>query len=230
MSGDNQERTAQPTEAMTVTRYTYRYHNDSVNTLNILLLALVFLIAMLGFFIFVQLGTNPKPLHFKLNAQQQIIDPVPLDKEGITTAALLNWVNEFVMKAFSFNYSNIDKQKSKLEPYFTDQAMQIYNNLLVTDEEFLNMIPNKFVVSVVPKQAPEILVGKAFQDRYAWQIELPVTIVFSNAALRATQDITFDFLIWRVPETESELGVMVATFTYRITSRSGIQSIKRANI
>lgn len=230
MSGDNPEQTAQSTEAMTVTRYTYRYHNDSVNVLNILLLALVLLIAILGFFIFVQLGTNPKPMYFKLNAQQQIIDPVPLDQEGIGTAALLNWVNELVMKAFSFNYSNVQKQTAKLTPYLTDQAMQIYNNLLITDEQFQNIQLNKFVLSVIPKQAPEIIVSKAFQDRYAWQIELPVTLLFSNASIKTTQDITLDFLIWRVPETESELGIMVATFTYRITGRSGIQSIKRANI
>lgn len=220
--------TAQPTEAMTMTRYVYRYHNDSLYTLNVLILSLVILIGLLGFFIFVQLSTEPSPLIYKLNDQMQIIKAVPLNEEGISTAALLNWVNEFVMKAFSFNYSNVEKQAGRLTPYFSDVAMKLYADLLTTDENLQNIGLNKFVVSVTPKSAPEILVGKAFEDRYAWQIEVPVTLVFSNALYKATEDVVLDFLVWRVPVTESDLGIKVATFTHRVTARSGIQGIKKS--
>ncbi|HSX19574.1 MAG TPA: DotI/IcmL family type IV secretion protein [Gammaproteobacteria bacterium] len=217
---------ATSSEPSQVTRYTYRYHNDSLKALSVLMLGLVGLIAALGFFIFVQIVSNPRPLHFALNKNLQLIDPVPLDQEGIGTAALLNWVNEFVVKAFSYNYSNIQKQAGKLAPYFSDSALKIYDDLLATDEDFKAVILNQFVVSVVPKTAPEILVGKAFKDRYAWQIEVPVTITFSNALYRAHQDVVFDFLIWRVPETESPLGVTVVTFTHDVKTRSGIQGIR----
>ncbi len=213
---------------MIVTRYVYRYHNDSLAVLNVLLLGMIVLLGLLWFFIFAQLGSEPTPLHFKLTENLQLIQPAPLDQEGIAKPALLNWVNEFVMKAFSFNYSNINNQPSKLAPYFSDTAMQIYTNMLTSDEDIGTLDKSKFIVSIMPKQPPEIVVGQVFKDRYAWQIQVTARILFSNALMRANEDVVFNFLVWRVPETESPLGVSVATFTYRTINRSAPRSTRVA--
>lgn len=225
MSGTNNENTSEPSEEYVVTRYTYRYHNDSITTLNLLLLGLVALVAAFILLIFVQITTKPSPLHYKLNDNLQIIEPVPLDKEGITTAALLNWVNEFNMKAFSFNYSNVPKQASKMAPYFSDSALRIYTDLLTTDPDFRTIADQQYVISIVPKAAPEILVGKAFQDRYAWQVRVTANIYFSNALVRGSHDVILDYLIWRVAEMDFPLGINVATFTRTVVGRTGAQSV-----
>lgn len=225
MSEANTQNSVQ-NEAMESTKYTYRYHNDSLTVLNVLILGLVGLIASLGVFMFLQFVSKPKAVHFPLDAELQIIKPVPLDQEGISTAALLNWVNEFVIKAFSFNYSNVQRQQSILAPYFSDAAMKVYLDLLNTNETFQSIAENKFVVSIVPRSTPDILVGRAFRDRFAWQIEVPAQLVFANALIRSTQDIVFNFLVWRVPAEESDLGVLVATFTYRIDGRIIQQPIR----
>lgn len=213
-------------ETTIVTRYTYRYHNDSLFILNILLLGIVGLLSVMAFFIFIQIGTQPKPLHFKLNSNMQIIDPLPLDQEGISKAALLNWTNEMLTKAYSFNYSNVQKQEGKLNSYLSPVAMKIYLDILSTDEDLKTIGDYKFVVSITPKAAPEIIVSKAFQGRYAWQIEIPVLITFSNALARGTQDVVFNFLVWRVPESESDLGIIVATFTRKIVARMSPQGVR----
>lgn len=216
---------AATSEALVTTRYTYRYHNDSMMLLKFLLLGLVILLVLLSVFIFVQLGSEPKPLYFRLNANQQIIDPVALDQKGISDPALLTWVNAMVIDAFSFNYSNTYKQEAKLAPYFSAAAMKVYLDLLATDQDFSSIAANKFVVSIIPKAAPEIIVAKAFRDRFAWQIRVPARIRFTNALMTASQDVVLDFLVWRVPETESPLGITIATFTRNIESRTGSQGI-----
>lgn len=226
MSGTPGEHANEASEQFTTTKYTYRYHNDSINTLNILLLGLLALIVLFVLLIVVQLTAKPKPLYFKLNDQLQIIDPVPLNEEGITTAALLNWVNEFVMEAFSFNYSNIQKQPTKLKPYFSDTALRIYTDQLLSDEDFRTIVDQQYVISIMPKSAPEILVGKAFQDRYAWQIRVNAVITFRNALVKGTQDVVLDFLIWRVADPEFPLGINVATFTRTIKGRSGVSNVR----
>ncbi len=227
MSGEQETQSNATGEQYTSTRYTYRYQNDSVFTLNLLLLGLLSLTVLFALLIFVQLTTEPSPIHFELNDKLQIIKPVPLNEEGIATAALLNWVNEFVYKAFSFNYSNMQKQPSKLAPYFSDSALRIYNDLLSTDEDFKSLPDKQYVVSIVPRAAPEILVGKAFQDRYAWQIRVRATIMFSNALVRGTHDVELDFLVWRVSDINYPLGINVATFTRTIKGRSGAQAVRR---
>ncbi len=210
-------------ENLVMTRYTYRYHNDSIVLLKILLLGLVLLLGSLVFFVFVQLAAEPKPLYFQLNANQQIIDPVALDQKGISDTALLNWVNALVIDAFSFNYSNVQKQEAKLATYFSAAAMKVYLELLATDQDLSTIAANRFIVSIVPKAAPEIIVAKAFRDRFAWQIQVPARINFNNALMTASQDVVLNFLVWRVPETESPLGITIATFTRTVESRMGVQ-------
>jgi intracellular multiplication protein IcmL len=221
---------ATDSEPEITTRYVYRYHNDSLPILSILVLGILLLIGALGFFIFVQLSTEPKPLHFKLNPNLQIIDPVPLDQEGISTPALLNWVNEVVMQAYNFNYSNMPKQQSRLTPYFSEIALKVYSDLFTNDDDFKTIVDNKYVVSVTPKAAPEIIVSKSFQGRFAWQIQIPVRIVLSNALMRAYQEATLTYLIWRVPETQNPLGITVVTFTHKVSSRLAPQGVLRNNL
>jgi hypothetical protein len=216
-------------ETLVMTRYTYRYHNDSIMLLKFLLLGLLILLGLLGFFVFVQLGSEPKPLYFQLNANQQIIDPVALDQKGISDPALLNWVNGIVIDAFSFNYSNAHKQETKLAPYFSAAAMKVYLELLSTDQDLSSIEANKFIVSISPKAAPEIVVAKAFRDRFAWQIQVPARISFNNALMTSSQEVVLNFLVWRVPETESPLGITIATFTRTVESRMGLQGINAAN-
>ncbi len=223
MAGAN---TTENENAEVATRFVYRYHNDSLGFLNILLLGFAGLLALLGLFIFVQIGTEPKPLHFPVNSGYELIDPVPLDKEGITTAALLNWVNEIVMEAFSFNYSNVVRQQSKMQPYFSDAAMKLYMDMLTTDEDFSNIAQNKFVVSVVPQQAPEILVGQAYEGRFAWQIKSPIKVTFGNAIMSSSQIMVLKFLIIRVPATQNPLGITVATYTRDVIGREALHNLR----
>lgn len=210
----------------TAAKLSYRYNKDSNGLLSLLLLGIILLVIMLIGFIVLQFGSQPKPLHFKLDDNLQIISPVPLDQRGISDAALLNWVNSTVIQAFSFNYSNVEKQQSKLYTYFSEAAMKIYLNLLNTDEDLNSIALNKYVVSITPTATPEIIVAKAFRGRFAWQIRVPARITFSNALKKSSQNVTIDFLVWRVPETESPLGIIIATFTRKVNSRSGAQGIR----
>ncbi len=217
---------AEPTAG--TSRFVIAYKRDSRALLNILLLALVAILALSGLFIFIEFGTNPSPLHFKENANRQIIEPVPMDQPGISKPALLNWVNEMVSDAFNFNYSNIDKQPAKVYDYFSDVAMKQYLDLLQNDQDFQLIPEYKFVVSVTPLEAPEIVTEKAFRGRYAWQVRAKIAIVFSNGIRRGTQTNTFDFLVWRVPETENPLGITIASFTRAINGRTALMGIGRA--
>lgn len=210
-----------------IVRHNSRYRSDSIGALSVLMLGLVLLVGMMVFFVFVQLGTRPSPKYFKLNENLQIIEPVPLDQEGISKAALLNWISAMVIDAFSYNYSNQHKQAFNMKEYFSETAMQIYLKYLQTDPDFIAVAEYKCVVSVRLKSAPEVITGKEYRGRYAWQIRVPMQLRFSNAMIRSTQDMTMDILVWRVPETDSPLGVTIGSFTTKTTARTGMQAVQR---
>lgn len=205
-------------EEITV-KHRLKYLLDSQGLLSILLLGTVLLVALLGVFIFVQFGTRVEPLYFRLNSNQQIIEPVPLDKENISKPALLNWINEVLVTSFSFNYTNQDQQFSKMSGYLSEQAMKAYENLLTNDEDFKIIKEKQYVVSVNATAAPEILTSKTYRDRYVWQIRVPAVVRFSNALSSGEQEIVMEYLVWRVPETEFPLGITVANFSRKITAR-----------
>lgn len=214
-------------EPLTVVKQIAGYAQESSSMLSILFLSVLVLVALLIMLIFAQLVSNPSPVNFRLNNNLQIIDPVPLDEEGISTAALLNWVNNLLIDAFSFNYSNQDRQGDKLVDYMSDTALNSYLRLLTTDENLSSVKEMRYVVSVKPEEAPEILVSRSFRGRYAWQISVPAVIRFQNALVRQSQRVEVEFLVLRVPETESPLGIKVANFNYKVNSRSSRSNIRR---
>ena len=221
---------AEQDEPMTTVKRIVAYRQESSKSLGLLLLGTVALIGVIGLLLFTQLTTRPDPLIFELNAKEQIIDPVPLDQEGISRAALLNWVNNLLITAFSYNYSNIDKQFSKIADYMSETAMESYRNLLRTDEDLASVEEMQYVVAVVPKTAPEIVVSRSFRGRHAWQIRVPIQLTFSNALRKSTQQAEIEFLVLRVPETESPLGIKVAGFTFKVIRRANIQRPVRTRI
>lgn len=212
---------SQPDINMIDVRHRLRYSHDNKRFLALLLLGLVILTAGIALFIFVQFSTRLKPQHFQLTENLQIIEPVPLDQEGITKPALLNWVNDALGAAFSFNYSNMYKQQSIMRNYFSSNALQVYMDMLRFDEDFAAVTNKFFVVSIAATATPEILTSKAFKGRYAWQIQVPAQITFSNAMYRNTQEVIIQFLVWRVPETESPNGITIASFSRQVVGRSG---------
>jgi len=212
------ENTADPAQVYIV-KHKLRFKLDNTFMLGVLLLGIILLIVILALFTIVQLSTRSQPLHFKTNEQMQLIEPTPLDQEGISKAALLNWVNELMMESFSFNYSNQDKQAAKLAPYFTEDAMRQYLDLLNNDDDFKAIKQKYLIVSASATSTPEILTSKAAKGRYAWQIQLPVIIVFSNAKINNVQEVVFQFFLWRVPVSEAPLGIILGNIDRQITSR-----------
>jgi uncharacterized integral membrane protein len=216
---------SEPNPDIITVRQRIRYTKDYTKPLAFLLLGLIVLIAGVLLFIFVQINTRIKPQYFELTENQQLIKPIPLDLEGITKPQLLNWINEALTIAYSFNYSNIDKQESRVQPYFSSNAMQVYLDMLTFDEDFVAVATRFYVVSIRATGTPEILTSKAFKGRYAWQVRVPTQITFSNALFINTQQVEFEFLIWRVPETESASGITVASFSRKVTGRTGTRQV-----
>lgn len=214
-------------EPQTTVKQVAAYGKESSQMLSVLFLSVLLMVALLGILIFTQLMSIPSPARFSLNSNLQIIDPVPLDEEGISTAALLNWVNSLLIDAFSFNYSNQERQRDKLVEYMNDTALNTYLRLFFTDEDLASVKEMKYVVSVRPEEAPEILVSRAFRGRHAWQIRVPAIIRFQNALVRQSQRVDVEFLVLRVPETESALGIKVASFSYKVNSRSSRRAVRR---
>lgn len=212
--------------AEVVVKQVVAYHNESRKKLSLLLLGVLILIGLLSTFIFLQFVIRPKPVHFNLNNNLQIIDPIPLNQEGITKSALLNWINEVLMEAFSYNYSNQDKQRAKLAPYMSEAALDSYVRLLEIDEDLSEVKELRYVVSIQPKAAPEILVSRAFRDRYAWQIRIPARVNFTNALVKQSQQVIVEFLVLRVPETESPLGILIAGINFKVQSRTNREAVR----
>lgn len=203
----------------TQAKLSVNFKNDMTMQLNILLLGMLALIALIWLFAVTQYFARIDPLYLRENQNYQIIDPAPLDQEGISKPALLNWVNEFIMDAFNFNYSNMDRQPSLVAEYLSEKSLQLYRDILEGDRDFAMIKQNQFVVWVKPTAPPEIITGKAFRGRYAWQIRVSLATNFGNARRISSHQSTFDFLVLRVPETEAPMGIQIASFTRRVYGR-----------
>ncbi len=199
----------QEQEKLYPVRHINNYLSDSRTILSLILLLNGCVIAGIIFLCSIVFVKAPTPRGFQLNEQMQIIPLIPLNKQGITQAALNNWVGEFSQIAFNFNYSNQNKATELLKDYMDDKALDAYTKLFNTDNILSKVFQDKTIISMLAVSAPMVVSDGIIQDRYAWKIRMEIELTSSSFVRKIAQNKILEILVWRVPSNESPLGIKI---------------------
>lgn len=192
------------------------YKADYATTIVILILMQIALLAALIFFTFYQVESAPRPVYFPAAANKQVIKPVPLDEPALNSAAILNWATEAVRVSFSFNYRSIQVHLAKVMPYFDQRGLDKFFSVIKADPNCSLVVADKLIVSIAVREAPKIVKEGKIENRYVWRVLLPMSIRYENATILRRADINIDMYIWRVPETESPIGIKITNLRVEI--------------
>lgn len=192
------------------------FYRDNYHRIVMLCLILTGVIAALIGYIYYQHHSIPTPKYFATTVDGKIIKLTPLDKPNLTTNALLQWATEAATASYTFNFVNYRKALQDVRKFFTERgyrnfiaAQQAANNLQAIREK-------KLVVSAVPTGVPVVLKeGVLATGRYAWQVQVPMLIVYQSASEEFRQNVILTLIIVRVPTLESEGGVGIESFVVR---------------
>lgn len=190
-----------------------KFQYEDVKKLRMVIFFQLATIAALIFFIITDWSNKPKPIYFYVNKNNQLINPIPLNKAGISNASLLNWYSEAIMNAYSFNYKNKNTKISKLKSYFTENGFNKFKTTIDEDVMFSGIEENKLISSMRVLEAPEILQDGIVKGVYTWNIKLPVIVFLQNEASRRSLRLDIETIVIRVPEITSPMGILIDDFT-----------------
>lgn len=163
----------------------------------------IFLILL--FYIFLN---KPEPILFPVDDESRVQAAVPLDQPYVTTPELLQWISDVVPKSFVLDFINYNDQLKSSLPYYTSDGWKIFLNQLNIYANYNNVQKDKMFVDASPSGAPFILNQGLLSGRYAWWVQVPITITYASAAKQIPEkQLVLQVLVVRVSTLDNLSGM-----------------------
>lgn len=191
------------------------FYRDNFRRLMILCLMMMAAIGGLIGFIFFQHATQPQPTYFATNADGSLVRMVPLNKPNLSTNALLAWSAEAATAVFNYDFVHYREDLQRTQEYFTPAGYQQMLKALKESGNLEAVKTKKLVASAVPTGSPVITKESIINNRYTWEMQIPMAVSYQSGTELIPQKIVITMLVARVPTTESAKGIGIAQFIVR---------------
>ncbi len=190
-------------DALEVIRLRNFFYRDSYRRLLLVLLLLLVIIGVLAGLLYYLLTHRPQPKYFATNVDGGLVALVPLNKPSVSTAELLNWSVRAAASAMTLNYVEYRTQiEDTSDTYFTPQGAKQYQQALSVSNDLAAIQQGKYIVTAMATRAPQLLEQGIYQrspytNRYAWQVNVPITITFQNEQQKKQRALAITLLVVR---------------------------------
>lgn len=164
---------------------------------------------------------SPSPIFFKVTANNQLIQDIPLDKPNLPTNILLNWVTESMMTVHTFNFVNYATAIADAKEYFTKEGYDSYTTALQNTKILDAVINQKYVLRAVPTASPQITKEGLLANFYLWKIQLPMLFRYRNVDTDSYDNVELNLLVMRVPNTDAPFGVRILQYNLTVLGKAG---------
>lgn len=169
----------------------------------VIIVAIFFLIA-LSVYLYT---SKPAPLNFSADNEWRILPPVPLNKVYLDTPDLIQWTSEVLPKVFSYDFLNYTSELKEAAQYFTPNGWQKFLEQINIYANFNTVQTSKMFVTTNASGAPFILNQGLLEGRYAWWVQMPVSINYVGIDKSSTTTLTIQALVVRVSTLNNLYGV-----------------------
>lgn len=153
-------------------------------------------------------ATRPIQTRYFATENGRITPLRPLNEAVLSHRQVLQFAQEAAVAAYTFDFVNYRKQLSDINSYFTRDGYSEYIDALSRSN--LDIVTKKrYVVSATAVGAPVITREGLRQGVYAWEVQLPMSVVYQSAAERADQRFVVKMLLKRMPSEDNASGVGV---------------------
>ena len=153
--------------------------------------------------------TKPSPVIFAVADEARVIAPVPVDQVYLKTPDLIQWVSSTLPKTFMYDFINYNKDLKAVTQYFTPNGWKVFSDVLNTYANYNDIQNKKLFVTATVAGAPFVLNQGVLQGRYAWWVQMPLTIGYSSYDKSSSLVVTIQALIVRVPTVDNFYGVAI---------------------
>lgn len=200
-------------DALQTVRLRNNFYRDNYRNVVIALLVLVGVIFVLSSALYYQLTHSEVEFRYFATTQDgRVIPIIPLSDPHVSTNSLLQFSAEAAMAAYSFDFINYRKQLQDASQYFSVQGWEGFMKGL---EPNLKAVKAKqLVVTAVPGGAPVIIRQGLIGERYAWKVQMPLSVTYSSSSEKIVNSLMVTMLVKRVSTLETPRGIAVEQINY----------------
>lgn len=143
--------------------------------------------------------------------------PSPVDALTDTTLstsdrldeAVVNWASTKVKSIFSYNWVDYKEITDQAKMYFTPQGYSHYLKSLKDSGSTASIINKKLILQVKINGSAKILKEGVYQDKYSWQVEIPVIFTYYGVSETISKRVTVVLLVSRASKVDFEDGLAI---------------------
>lgn len=183
------------------------FYRDSFGKVIFVIISMIFAIGLLvALSVYLHLD-KPPPINFSVADEWRVQADVPVDKPYLSTPDLLQWVTTVFSTVFVYDFINYKDQLKAAAQYFTTDGWKVFSNQLNIYANYNNVQTYKTVINGVPAGAPFIINQGLLSGRYAWWVQMPITLKSINYNQSSTQNLILRVLVVRIPTLNNLNGV-----------------------
>lgn len=201
-----------PEDALQLVQLRNNFYRDNYRRVVIIVLLLVVANAILGGGVYYLFTNRPSPQYFATSPDGRITKLYPLSQPVISTPALLNWVTQAAVAAYTYNFVDYRKQLQDASEFFTPEGWRNFEEALVKSRNLETVIAKKLVVTAVPTGAPVVTDRRVIGGRFSWKISMPVLVKYQSASTSYQQPLVLTIIVTRVPILSDPKGVAITQF------------------
>jgi len=172
-----------------------------------LLLVAIGLLVVTSLYLFL---AKPSPVYFSTDSEWRILKPVPLDQSYLHVSELLQWSAEALSAAFTYDYTNYNRQMALNKLNFTEDGWKKYLVLLNKYAPYATIARTKTFVNGSAYGAPFIVNQGLLPTKvFAWWVQMPLKLTFSGYQRTFDQTLTFQIFIVRTSTLNNIKGVAI---------------------
>lgn len=165
------------------------------------------LLFLLGVSFYLYLN-QPRPVVFPVGKEWRTIPEIALDRPYLTLPNMLQWLANAISNVFVYDYYHYNDQLNAAQIYFTSAGWKVFLNQLNIYANYNTIQKGKMFVNATPAGAPYLLKEGVLSGRYAWWVQMPITIqTISGEGQTNSQNLTLQILVVRVSTLNNLLGV-----------------------
>jgi intracellular multiplication protein IcmL len=152
---------------------------------------------------------KPAPITFPVNDNWRVLPDVPVDQSYRSVPELIQWVSEVLPNVFVYDFLNYNDQLKAANHYFTSDGWSVFLNQLNIYVNYNTVQDGKMFVNGSLSGAPVILNQGLLSGRYAWWVQVPISIDYEGGTRMLNQDLTLQVLVVRVSTLDNLAGLAI---------------------
>lgn len=188
------------------------FYRDNYRRALLGLLILVVVNVVLAVAVIYKLMTPPAPQYFATTADGRMINWHPLSDPAVPDAFVTQWAANAVRQTFSLDFLHWRSQLQAASDNYTNYGWKMFLDALKKSNNLSTLTNLKMVSSATITGAPQILKEEVIDGRYAWKIEMPILVTFTNSARNIPMPMDITLIVLRVPVQTNPNRIAINNF------------------